>query len=105
MMRANYCAAVVILVSLTMAGCCPYGELKKDYGNSYNAAKAGQILNPGASNNLAPVTGLPGAAADGAVKRYTETFAPANQQAPNGGTKSILPIGAMGMEHDAYGKK
>jgi hypothetical protein len=72
-MRGKYCAAAVLIV-LIAAGCNHYGALNKDYGNSYNAATYGQILNPGASKNLKPVTGLPNTAADATMKKYADSF-------------------------------
>jgi hypothetical protein len=104
-MRGKYYATVVILIFILMAGCAHYGALEEDYGKSYNAAKSGQILNPGASKNLKPVTGLPGAAADGTMKKYTESFAPKDQPqnpAPQGSTTQQTSIG---MGQDGYGKK
>lgn len=106
-MRALYHAGISILAASILAGCAPYGALTKDYGKSYNAVKAGQILNPGASANLAPVTGLPGAAADGAMKKYAESFAPSEQaqQAPKATIMPVLPMGDTGMERYGSGKK
>ncbi len=104
MMRGKfYSAAVVILIFSITAGCNHYGALTKDYGNSYNAAKSGQVLNPEASKNLKPVTGLPGTAADVAMKKYTDSFAP--KESPQQGSQSMLmtPI-TMGTGKDVYGK-
>lgn len=105
-MRGTYYATVIILSALCSAGCAHYGALDEDRGKSYNAAKAGQILNPGASNNLAPVTGLPGAAADGVMKKYAEGFAPSDgkQQAPKPVTLPLPTTGTTGMD-DGHGKK
>lgn len=103
MMRGKYYAAVVILIFSITAGCAHYGALTKDYGNSQNMAKSSQILNPEASKNLKPVTGLPGTAADATVKKYTASFAP--EQAPQQAPQSLLmtPI-SMGTGKDVYGK-
>jgi hypothetical protein len=101
-MRGRYCAAAVLIV-LIAAG-CHYGALDKDYGNSYNAAKYGQILNPGASKNLKPVTGLPGMTADAIMKKYADSFVssgPAAQQNP--AALLMTPI-SVGTGKDVYGK-
>jgi hypothetical protein len=102
-MRGKYCAAAVLIV-LIAAGCNHYGALNKDYGNSYNAATYGQILNPGASKNLKPVTGLPGPVADATMKNYAGSFAPdgaGQQQAPSALMMTPLSLGAG---KDVYGK-
>ncbi len=104
-MRESTVLAAVALILLATAGCAHYGALEADYGNSYNMAKQGQILNPAASHNLAPVTGLAGAAADSAMKKYMESFA-TSQQCQQGGAQSPLmaPI-SKGTGQDAYGQK
>jgi hypothetical protein len=60
---------------MLVAGCV-FGptQLEMDYGNSYSTAKSKQILAPEAGNNLAPVEGLDGQAADATIKRYRSTF-------------------------------
>ncbi len=103
-MRGKYFAAVVLILMIT-AGCGHYGALTKDFGNSYNIAKSGQILNPGASKNLKPVTGLPGTAADAAVKKFADSFASTGPggsgQAPSALLMTPLSLGAG---KDIYGK-
>ena len=105
MMRGKYYATVVVLILLITAGCNHYGALPKDYGNSYNSAKSGQILNPGASKNLKPVTGLPGNAADANMKKYAESFAPAGPAGPQQTPSALLmtPL-SLGAGKDVYGK-
>jgi hypothetical protein len=105
MMRVKYYATVVLTLLIT-AGCGHYGALTKDYGNSYNWAKSSQTLNPGASKNLKPVTGLPGTAADTIMKSYAASFVPeggpaAQQQAPSALLMTPLSIGTG---KDVYGK-
>jgi hypothetical protein len=105
MMKGKYYATVVL--SLLITAGCHYGALTKDYGNSYNMAKSSQILNPGASKNLKPVTGLPGTAADVAMKKYAESFVPAGgpaaQQAPAPSALLMTPL-SIGTGKDVYGK-
>ena len=97
-MRKKYYATVVVLIFLIAAGCNHYGALNEDYGKSYNMMKSGQALDPGASKSLQPVTGLPGAAADGTMKKYTGSFAPADQaqQAPQGLLMQPFNLGTTG---------
>src|SRR5512143_1137650 len=105
-MRRVYYAAIVLNV-LIMVGCNHYGALSKDYGNSYNAAKSGQILNPGASKNLGPVTGLPGTAADGTMKKYADSFSSSGQasQTPQSfAITPIVPTEGAGTGKNVYGK-
>jgi hypothetical protein len=85
-MRKTYISAAVLILLVT-AGCNHYGALNEDYGKSFSMMKSGQTLNPEASNNQKPVTGLSGSAADLNMKKYTSSFAPSNQtqqQAPQG---------------------
>lgn len=105
-MRIKY-TTVAVMILLFTTGCSHYGALDEDYGKSYNAAKNGQILNPGASKNLAPVTGLPGTADDGSMKKYTESFSPSGQasQTPQSfAITPIVPTEGAGMGKNVYGK-
>ncbi len=107
-MKRRTVATAIALVVLITAGCGHYGALTKDYGNSYNRAKQGQILNPAASNNLAPVTGLPAKAAEATMMKYIDSFAPP-QGAASQGAQSLLmtPISsgvASGTGQNAYGQ-
>ncbi len=103
-MKRTYYAVGIALIALTAAGCAhDFGALDDDYGRSYRAAKAAQILNPEASKNLAPVTGLPGSAAMGAMKAYTDSFTPSQGQQQGPQTLLMTPI-PSGAGRDAYGK-
>ncbi len=106
-MSRTYYVIVSILISLITAGCNHYGALPKDYGNSYNMAKQGQILNPAASNNLEPVTGLPGTAAEPVMKKYAGSFSPpgpASQMPQSFAMTPIVPTEGAGKGQDVYGK-
>lgn len=63
------------LVTMLVTGCV-FGPtpLEVDYGNSYNTAKSNQILHPEAGQNMEPVEGLDGQAANITVERYRSTF-------------------------------
>ena len=102
-MRRTLIAAVVFTI-VFIAGCGHYGALTDDYGKSYNMAKQGQILNPDASKNLEPVTGLNGTAAEAVMKKYNDSFKKGkdcDQSAQQGFT--LMPAGAVGA--DTYGKQ
>ncbi len=105
-MRKIYYTAACLTI-LIMAGCSHYGQINPDYGNSYNKAKYGQILNPSASKNQAPVTGLNGRAADSITKKYTDSFATSGQaqQGPQSfAITPIVPTEGAGMGQNVYGK-
>lgn len=106
-MREKYFAAVVILIFLITAGCNHYGALEKDYGKSYNAAKDGQIQNPGATRNVEPATGLSGKAAESTMKKYTDSFSSSGQapQMPQSfAITPIVPTEGAGTGQNVYGK-
>jgi hypothetical protein len=105
-MKRIYYAAIALNV-LIMVGCNHYGALSKDYGNSYNAAKTGQILNPGASKNLEPVTGLSGKAAESNMNKYRGSFSSSGQasQMPQSfAITPIVPTEGAGTGQNVYGK-
>jgi hypothetical protein len=96
------CYTTVILTILFSAGCAHYGALEDDFGKSYRMARDGQILNPEASKNLTPVTGLNSKAADAAVNKYIDSFS-------KGGTEQAAKQESTGKTGcatgtDTYGK-
>jgi hypothetical protein len=100
-MKRKYYA--VIILTFLFAGCATYGELEADYGKSYYSALSGQILNPGASRNLEPVTGLPGAAASTATDKYIQSFGKEAQTTSKGFLLPVIPKDITGGQ-DAYEK-
>ncbi len=104
-MRETLIIAAVSITFLATAGCAHYGALEGDYGKSYNMAKYNQILNPGASKNLEPVTGLNGEAAEANMDKYIESFSKASKkQATKGFVMPVIPADTTGMDHDEYAK-
>jgi hypothetical protein len=106
-MRKKYYTTVVVLILFFMTGCAHYGALEEDYGKSYNAAKDGQILNPGASKNLEPATGLSGRVAESTLKKYTDSFSSSGQapQTPQSfAITPIVPTEGAGTGQNVYGK-
>ena len=92
----------VTLVALAATGCI-YGSIEKDFGKSYAQAKSGQILNPKASQNLNPVTGLSGQAAEAVGKKYVERFGKDAEKASKNGC-STLKDPTKDPGQDSYGK-
>ena len=104
-MKIKYYVAAVTLIFAFTAGCSHYRALDKEYGSSYNMAKQGQILNPGASKNPEPVTGLNGNAAGANEEKYIQSFSKGSgSQASKSFVVPIIPAGTAGMGQDVYGK-
>lgn len=60
---------------LAIAGCASTTpHLDQHFGLAVNAAKAQQTLNPDASRNPDPVSGMGGIAADNAIDEYHKSF-------------------------------
>ena len=82
MLKGNFILIVLLTVlSLTLWGCAgnlPQGKradiLDMNWGKSLETAKNNQILNSDASENLDPVIGLDGQAAEHTVNKYKESF-------------------------------
>ncbi|GGX88701.1 hypothetical protein [Vogesella alkaliphila] len=79
----------VLLASLLTA-CSSTPYLDSRFGEAVNMAKAQQTINPDASQNMDPVTGIDGVAAKDSVDRYHESF----QKPPS--TAGILTIDVLG---------
>lgn len=91
-MRIKYSAAIALMF-LLVTGCAHYGALDEDRGKSYNMAKQGQILNPDASKNLKPVTGLHGAAVAANEEKYIASFRKTAQKAaPKSFVVPMIPV-------------
>ena len=82
MLKGNFTLIVLLTVlSLTLWGCAgnlPQGKradiLDMNWGKSLETAKNNQILNPDAGENLDPVLGLDGQAAEYTVNKYKKSF-------------------------------
>jgi hypothetical protein len=69
------------LIASSIIGCSGSSDLlqretllDQNWGRSYEAAKYNQILNPDAGQNLEPVMGLGGVAAENSVNKYDQSF-------------------------------
>jgi hypothetical protein len=74
---------------MMLAGCAVGPtRLEVDYGRSVNFATSSQILDPAAQQNLAPVYGFDGKAAEATIGHYRSTF---EKAAPP--PTFVIPIG------------
>jgi hypothetical protein len=67
--------------------------LDKNWGKSFERAKASQELNPEAFQNVEPVTGLDGQAAENDMIRYRESHGPKENSS---GTAAKFFLGTLG---------
>ena len=79
-----------LFIFITVSGCAgnmPETErinyLDANWGKSYETAKNNQILNPRASENLAPVEGLDGETTKIIVDKHKESFKEKKKDAPS----------------------
>ena len=78
-------------IGVVMVAGCAVGptRLQADYGKSVNLAASSQILDPAAQQNLAPVYGFDGGAAQATIDRYRSTF---EKAAPP--PTFVIPVGS-----------
>lgn len=69
-MFSRYPACVGLVVVLLVSFGCATAQHEQTWGKSFEMTKDAQMLDPDASENLDPVTGLDGEAAAGDMKRY-----------------------------------
>jgi hypothetical protein len=70
----NIILTVLAVTLFLVIGCTGPTRVEMDHGTSFNLAKFNQIANPDAQNNMNPVTGLDGQAADRVMTRYLTDF-------------------------------
>lgn len=72
------CLIVIGLIAAlsVFSGCGGTTKLDKNWGKSFESAKSNQILNPEAGQNLDPVVGLDGQAAESGLGTYRKGFEP-----------------------------
>jgi len=90
------CTATVIVIAglLIAAGCAGPTRLQSDFGTSHKLMHVNQVLNPDASKNLQPVSGMDGVAARNVLERYRKGF-----EKP-----SAAPVYTLGVMPAGYGK-
>lgn len=82
--KAAYKAGTAIIASIFTLGCNSVSvsttpDTDARLGESVNMMKAQQTINPDASRNTNPVTGMDGHAARGAMDKYRKSFGEAKQ--------------------------
>jgi hypothetical protein len=79
-------------IGVVMLAGCAVGptRLEADFGKSVNLAGSSQILDPAAQQNLAPVYGFDGGAAQATLDRYRSTF---EKAAPP--PTFVFPVGSV----------
>jgi len=95
-MLVRYLTIIAITTTLLAFSACgkkPFFEketmLDRNWGHAYESAKSNQILNPEASKNLDPVTGMDGQAAEEIINGYRSDFKGRSSQSHiSGGTLS-----------------
>jgi len=89
----------MIAALLLTSGCCGNSHrlefqcetmLDQNWGKSVEAAKSSQILNPQAGENLDPVVGLDGQAAERNLEQYRQD---SEEQAPQSYTINLETVG------------
>jgi hypothetical protein len=77
-MLARYLIVIGLIAVLSIFSGCAQKQtmLDSNWGKSFESAKSNQILNPEAGQNLAPVAGLDGQAAEGVLGTYRKGFNP-----------------------------
>ncbi len=81
----------IFFMIFMMVGCAGESRLKMDYGTSYNLAKFNQTSNPDAEQDLEPVEGFNGKAAETTVERYQKSF-----ERPATPPSYTISVGGMG---------
>lgn len=83
-MKARAIEGMTIVGVLALAACTATTTPRTDaqMGESLNLLKAQQVLNPSASRDADPVSGMDGKAAKGALDNYNESFRKPVPQAP-----------------------
>jgi hypothetical protein len=93
-------ALVGLIVVMLLSFGCGRGfieptPLDRHWGESFERAKISQQLDPDASQNLEPVTGLDGQAAEGDMQKYREAHT--KDKGSCGGSGSKILLGTLGL--------
>ena len=72
--RCIILAGLIAALSISSGCGTAMPRLEKNWGDSYESAKLSQIANPEAEENLDPVVGLDGVAAEISMDKYRKGF-------------------------------
>ena len=96
-MWARYLILIVSIALLQMSiGCAGTTELDRNWGRSFDTARSSQILNPDAQENLEPVVGLGGGAAEMILEAYIGSLAPVEGEESY--TVNLGSVGSIGQQ-------
>lgn len=74
-MRPQLSMSAAVLALVTLSGCVATSPAwDRSFGSAVRASLAAQVINPAASGNLDPVTGIDSRAAIGAQQQYEKSF-------------------------------
>lgn len=79
--------SISILFFAVAGGCAKSTHLSADYGRSYHALFASQVINPDAPKDRTPVEGMPGYIAS---QIYNDIYIPSLTRTENNGTTGSL---------------
>ncbi len=68
------CILCIVLTIFLISACAGPTRVEKNFGKSYKQALTNQILDPKAGENLEPVTGMDGKAAQASIEKYRKGF-------------------------------
>lgn len=66
--------AIWVAALATLAGCAATPDYDRHFGEAVRQARTAMTINPAASSNSDPVTGIGGQPAAAAITRYHESF-------------------------------
>lgn len=74
-LTGKWTVGTLMVGAILLAGCVPRSTVvDQHFGEAVNAAKAQQTLNPDASRNRDPASGLDGQAANATIDRYHKSY-------------------------------
>ena len=92
------CMIILTITALVCGTCATPSKVADNWGTAHYAQRQGQIVNPDASKNLEPVTGLYGQAAEAAMGQYLKSFAGGQASQGSSSTMGTQGVGYMGQK-------
>lgn len=92
-------SVIMVTIAALVCGACATPSMVADnWGTAYYAQKQSQMVNPDASKNLEPVTGLHGQAAEAALGQYVKSFTGKAGQTTGSQRMGTLGFGIYGQQ-------